>query len=1042
MKWIKNICYSLLAIISITACTDEIFVENTDEPRVEEGIPMTIDLTFQVDKPVVQTRAAASVRAENTVHNLYIFAFNGDGSLDAKQFYDRNNNDWENTSQKVEEDGESTKGVIRNFAMHSGNNKTFYAVANVGYSGVTREMFDDVTSQEILLAKVSNLINAANIERTYFVMTGQVGVQKNGEWNYTYNISSGQQTLNGSLLLKRVDARITFNVIARNDNRYTEFSFVPKNYRVYNIPRATYLFEQANDAAGDYGVLPTALNFDVTEIGEGVTSTFEFYLQENRQTYKQRITEQAKLQFAENKNTTLFAMREKREMDKSDELDNRQFLFAPQYGTYVEIQGQLSYQKKEGSETQFISADVTYTVHLGNTGTTLDVNNEEKVNNYDTKRNTRYTYNVYITDINSIVVEVESDDHEESRPGAEGNVVIAGGEVLELDAHFDRYRFILWYDDLKNETSDGMLTWAVSTPFENAMRIKGGNMPKDYKWITFAINKEYNQDVDNRLVEWYVKYPGDNIYDGYGDVKPTEDGTYCKPHWDGYNIPSTNDGNVALRDVEQLLKFLGREAQDNPNSYLFEDLYDNETGTIRKGVAITAFIDEYVYIKDPTDDTDHSTPENPTPEGLLLWKRVTNGRDRLLHICRGEGVKSSDGASSVIRSVLSFRQHPIYTIYDINSDVTTAWGTESIMETEALKASFNHTHQEPYDNTADNGRINQMNFVTDTNEPKHWSSVISQNERYGLKTSDGIDYKTIWHACMLRNRDIDGDNEIDDNEVRWYLAAIDQLTDLWTGDASINEASRLYPTEQYGKRYHVASSTYWGGNSGNSANPTVIWAEEGGSIGSYSYSHDNGNPTGDNYAYRCVRNLGVRLDEPNKQINDYVRWDSENRIVDVSRLGYASKRSANDGGNELDEHTERDEVNRPYARFQVYTSQSYYQEHNSNVYYTWSQFHNKLYPSWGRSSSPCPEGYRVPNQREMGIMLTIPELKAEMSVGYQISTLVSTGFSMDDLELYKDKDRPGFAYRGWEGTFILVTENVSGTHADVGGTRCVRDVIE
>ncbi len=1049
MKNTSIIRIGLFMALTLCACVDDAIIQVSDEPRVEEGIPMTASFSFQVEKPVIETRAAASVTAENTVRNLYIFAFNSDGTLDSKKLYNnQNSEEWETTNQKQEEGDRNTTGTVTNFPMTSGNDKTFYAVANVGYSGVTEEMFNDITTREQLLGKTSHLLQDGNIQRTYFVMTGQLGQSSgNGTMDYTYNVAAGQNNLQGTLYLKRTDARITFQVTASNTNHYENFSFVPKNYRVFNIPQASYLFEQENDAEGTYSNLPTTLNFDTQKIGEGVTSTFDFYLQENRQPYQRQITEGTKAEYEENADATLFAMREKREMNKPDNLEGRAFIFAPEHGTYVEIQGVLSYQKQNNEgNTEFISADVCYTIHLGNTGGTNDVNNVEKVNNYETKRNTHYTYRVTITDVNSIIVEV--DDDSEERPGAEGDVVVAGGEVVELDAHFDRYRFILWRDDLAAVTDEDMLTWAVSTPFENAMRIPGGpneSMPKDYKWITFAINKEYNENINNANREFYVKYPGDDIYDGYGNGTPTETGTYKTPHWNGYYIPSENRGQIALRDVEQLLNFLHDKAVNNTDSDLFE-YFQNVNGRSGYGVAVTAFIDEFVYIKDPTDPTDTSTPENPTPEGLRLWKQVVNGSDRLLHICRGVGNKSEDGASSVIRSVLSFRQHPIYTIYDTSSDVTTAWGTESIMETDPLAASFNHNHRETYENTRDNGRQNQMNFVIDTE--KEWNEIISQNDRYGLNSSYyGTNYNTIWHACMLRNRDINGDNIIDAREVRWYLAAIDQLSDLWTGDASINESARAYPNEEYGKRYHIASSTYYWKNTNNpsSLNPTVLWAEEGGSIGDYNYSHVYGNPTGDNYAYRCVRNLGISLENATQVPDDYIQWDASTRTVDLSRLGYASKRSAYDGGNELAEHNEREESNKPYVKFQVHNGQNFYRSRGQNVNYSWNQFNARLYPDswWVEAESPCPAGYRVPNQRELGIMITIPDLQEELDA--QSRTITNTAFSMNGEGLYEDGDRPGFIYRGDEGTFLLDTDTYNpnrdtSTTDNKGGTRCVRDV--
>ena len=1038
IKNIIKIVFFCIVVCLLGACTDNTFVDGTDEARVEEGIPMTVDLSFQVEKTaVVQTRAAASVNAENKVLNIYVFAFNGDGTLDNKQFYQDGDLDWVKTNEKNTENDDPTTGTITNLAIHSGNEKTFYAVANVGYSGLEKQALDNVANKNDLLNLAFTLSQAANIQRTYFVMTGQLGDDSDSDGTidkYTYNVAAGTNILSGKLYFKRTDARITFNVTARNNNRYDNFSFVPKSYRVFNISRSSYLFEQENDASGEYDDLPSALSFDVTNNGAGVTSTFDFYVQENRLEPTAEITEASKNDYKENAEATLFSMREKRE--KSDDLSARTFVFAPQNGTYVEIKGQLSYQKTDGNgNTEFISADVTYTIHLGNTGDVSDVNDETKVNNYDTERNTHYTYNVTITDINSIIVEVEND--KETRPGAEGDVVIAGGEVLELDSHFDRYLFYLYRDDLQDQTTDGRLTWAVSTPFENAMRITGpnGNMPHDYKWITFAVNWEYGVDKD-----LYVKYPGDFAYDGYNGATPSETGTYVEPVWDGYVIPGEKGDKIVLRDIEQLLNYLTYVATNNPNHEMFVNV------NRRKAVAITAFIDEFVYVTDPVDPSSvgGGTPTEPTEAGLLLWKKVVNGRDRLLHICRGEGVKSDDGASSVIRSVLSFKQHPIYTLYDVNSDVKTAWGTESLMETGVLNASFDHPHKEPYANTPDNGRQNQMNFVVDVQ--KYWTDIISTSSRYGLNSSgepNGIDYNTIWHACMLRNRDINGDNIIDNREVRWYLAAIDQLSDLWTGDAAINESARTYPQEKYGQRYHLASSTYWN-NTDKSKDPTVMWAEEGGSIGDFNYSSGKTpdgvfNPTGNKYAYRCVRNLGIRLDDYNNIPDDYIVWDTSDRIVDMSRLGYAAKRTAYDGGNNLDEHNERDVLNRPYTKFQVYIAQSFYQNNwGYNINLSWKEIHNRLYPTWGRSESPCPTGYRLPNQREVGIMLTIPALKSEMS---GTRTITNTAFSMNGTGIYSAGNRPGFLYDGTEGTFILDTDPNNGSATGkIGGTRCVRDV--
>lgn len=53
------------------------------------------------------------------------------------------------------------------------------------------------------------------------------------------------------------------------------------------------------------------------------------------------------------------------------------------------------------------------------------------------------------------------------------------------------------------------------------------------------------------------------------------------------------------------------------------------------------------------------------------------------------------------------------------------------------------------------------------------------------------DYEAAKYKCLRMNRDNDGDGTIDENEVQWYLAAINQLTDLWIGEWSFDQRARL-----------------------------------------------------------------------------------------------------------------------------------------------------------------------------------------------------------------------------------------------------------
>lgn len=87
-----------------------------------------------------------------------------------------------------------------------------------------KEALDKVSEKDDLLNLTFKLSQAANIQRTYFVMTGQLGVDSNHDGTidkYTYNVAAGINKLSGKLYFKRTDARITFNVTAMNKKDMT-----------------------------------------------------------------------------------------------------------------------------------------------------------------------------------------------------------------------------------------------------------------------------------------------------------------------------------------------------------------------------------------------------------------------------------------------------------------------------------------------------------------------------------------------------------------------------------------------------------------------------------------------------------------------------------------------------------------------------------------------------------------------------------------------------------------------------------------------------
>ena len=628
------------------ACTDELGFEDR---RVEEGLPARVSLSVRPAESAEVSRAA-NEGIESQVNNLYLFIFSSDGEVMYRNYWDAAN---------LQHTGGSLSQGTLDILTASANDTRIVGVANLTDGAVstvyevTKDMLDAITTLDDLKKLKFDMEDPSVSRMGAFLMTGfaEDNNAAEGEDKTSINIPPTGESgnFNCTLWLERVDARVKFVVTAEAENtEWKDFSFQPREWRVCEVPQQTLALEMEG-ATGDYDGAyagyfnSTSMPFeDVVRVDETALyagGSFEFYVPENRKTPLKNI---------ENND---YALREKR--DKGTEVNDAgkpgqkyendgAFTYANAHSTYVEMTGTLSYRDAKG---YLVSASVTFTVHLGYVS---------GVNDYNTNRNTRYTYNVKVKGVNNIVVEVTQETPgDEPRPGYEGNVVFSSNETYFLDAHYDRALLHIKKTDIistgEDETPQEM-SWGVRTPY--GAGIYEGTMTDnvmDYKWIKFAINKDYGTPANQ-----YVKYPGDQNYND-----PSRAGQPGNDEPSGYNGHTNHDAR--LLDVKQLVERLKEEAK-NESSQIFET-----DGT----VAVTAFIDEYVYVRDP---------RNPNAaEDFTLWKDCVEEDDRQLHITNGRSQYSPDGASSVVESIYTFRQKSIRTVYD-KTKVETAWGLESIME--------------------------------------------------------------------------------------------------------------------------------------------------------------------------------------------------------------------------------------------------------------------------------------------------------------------------------------------------------------------------
>ena len=1033
----KNLILPVVALLfSLAACeVEEPFSKRTE---VVEGLPVTVTIPFATKAKAVVTRAAQDEELENRVNNAYLLIFDEAGNKIGGRYCTQGNGmDPVNNTLETDAISQNRARIVGIANLNDGSTSTAY--------DLTPAMLDAITTYDQLCSLQMKLSERSVQRGSTFIMTG-VAIDKtdenNSEWVQIPGSESGTVQLNCRLRFERTDAKVKFVVNAEvpedKINLWEHFSFQPKEWRVCKVPAQALVIRDAEggdaDGEGTEYFSSRAVNFEeitrdpLEALYQG--GSFVFYMPENKKSPKMNIPDQG----TEAEQYALRDKQDKNEPAEGDELVlgqevvNGEFTYANENSTYVEMTGTLSYEyTPNDNQSYYVEADVRYVIHLGYAS--------GDPNDYDTDRNCNYTYTVTVRGINDIEVEVTADPQGpgEVRPGAEGDVIYSRAGIFEFDAHYDRRLITIDLSEIPDGQTDpnaaNGVTWGVRTPFSNG--IYDLNAPdnlsgiEDYKWVKFAINSDYGVDNDK-----FVKYPGDQ---NYNDLR-IDDEIDNKPPGSSYEYDGNYQG-ARLLDVKQFVERINEMKQD-----------PNKPTT----VAVTVFIDEYVYYRDPVTYT----------EDLSLWKYSVDQPDRMMYIfiVPGDSKYSPDGESLVINSVLTFRQKSLRTIYDVNNpDLTSGktidgrqglWGLESVMETGRLETGGRAIAN---GSSRNNGRLNTLRCMLGTdynnNESLHWSDVLNTSDHYAMKNG----YENALYACLMRNRDLNGDNIVQANEIRWYLASVNQLVDIYIGEYALDREAWLYPENpadrDYKTYWHYTTSTY------NNGNPEVLWSEEGASLGSYGASQSS---NGNRYAYRCVRNLGIALDNPDTEplpLYTYTETTNGEYLIDVTRLTPNSRRENFEPGY-LPEHTDIQISNLPYAKFQVQGAGSdipapkyeieYYGPLDYGLEFTNEQTWEEClqYEDEGRLTV----GYRLPNQRELLIMLNILPDKAWRS--YQKSNWYDT-YSKKAMYMCKTRfSRAGEDHFGEKRLSFRMNANdksiglLNNADSDRGYIRAVKDVRE
>ncbi len=503
-----------------------------------------------------------------------------------------------------------------------------------------------------------------------------------------------------------------------------------------------------------------------------------------------------------------------------DKKDGATFVNAPEYGTYVRVYGK--YEEKKADGKVVLQGDVNYTIHLGDfSGGDFDA--------YSVNRNYKYTYNVTINGVQQIIVEAtaEDDSAQQYQHGAEGYIINTEGVdmVYTFDAH---YEDALIKIDTSSFDKDGHgFILRVATPY---MTTDAQNTI--LTWADFSAEgmteEKFKQTYD---IDWIQFYP----------ITKTENAPTARTAYPEAETTYGTGDQEKLMNVYELYHELYKlvDEKDETTSSLAE--YVNSAGTIY----FMAFINEYFYDVNPLDGT------------ATDWTKFVNAKPRSMYMLQNPD-KSTDGNSTYATVLCAFEQKSIQTMFKKEGTVN-AYGIEWYDET----ANANLENFTGGVNNA-NGYSNYYgSLVTGT----LWNTYVSESAlRYGLDGQpNGNIYNSLAnrsgkYACMQRNRDLDGDGTIDDNEKRWYLGSSDQYVQMWIGETAIDPYARMSGiiTATTEAEYENYSHYYTSSDDAH----RIYWASEAGSVGSYGYNPGSNTWMGQYHKSRCVRTLTSYNAEP------------------------------------------------------------------------------------------------------------------------------------------------------------------------------------